>query len=104
MPRIYDNPRLHKNDPVLGPAYVKFCHQKANAKARGIEWLMSFDEWWAWWQVDGRWARRGNKPDDFCMARKGDAGPYSLGNVFLATFRENCRDMHVNGRVHGRKP
>ncbi len=100
MPTEPKQPRLHKGDPILGPAYVKFCHQKANAKMRGIEWRFTFDEWWAWWQVDDRWPRRGNKPESLCMARKGDQGPYSPDNVYVTTFRGNLRDLHVNGRVH----
>lgn len=92
-------PRLYKDDPILGPAYLKFCLQRGNAKMRGIEWRFTFDEWWAWWQIDNRWSRRGNKPEDLCMARKGDVGPYSLANVECLTFRENLKAIRPNGRL-----
>jgi hypothetical protein len=96
-------PRLYKSDPILGPAFVKFCHQRANAKMRGIEWDFTFEEWWAWWQIDNRWAQRGNKPESLCMARRGDLGAYSPGNVYCSTFRENLKDAHVNGRIPRRR-
>jgi hypothetical protein len=67
--------------------------QKRNAKQRGIEWKFTFKEWWAWWQVDDRWANRGMGNDKFVMARRGDTGPYSPENVYCATHKQNHADI-----------
>lgn len=66
-----------------------FQDQRQAAKKRGIPFLFTRDEWWAWWQVDGRWDRRGSRAHNLCMARKGDVGPYSAENVYPATMAEN---------------
>jgi hypothetical protein len=67
--------------------------QKRNAAQRGIDWQFTFDAWWAWWQIDGRWQRRGRRGHEFVMARKGDIGPYSPENVYCATAHQNTRDV-----------
>jgi hypothetical protein len=72
--------------------------QKRSAKQRGIEWRFTFQEWWAWWQVDKRWANRGLGKGKFVMARTGDAGPYSPENVYCATFEQNSRDVSFETR------
>lgn len=73
--------------------WAQFRAQRQRAKNRGIPFLFTFEEWWAWWQVDGRWANRGLHPGGFVMARRNDAGPYALGNVYCATVAENGAEM-----------
>lgn len=41
-------------------------------------------EWWTIWQMSGRWEERG-RGHGYMMCRKGDVGPYALGNVVIAT-------------------
>jgi hypothetical protein len=60
-----------------------FANQKQNAKSRGIEWRLTLWQWWAIWQESGRWEDRG-RGHNYMMCRKGDAGPYAVGNVFIA--------------------
>jgi hypothetical protein len=62
---------------------------KKHAQKRGVPFEFSFDEWWAEWQLSGKWEQRGRKPDQYCMARKGDIGPYAVGNVDIKLGREN---------------
>jgi len=63
--------------------------QKRRAKARGVGFSMSFDEWcWFW---NGHWDKRGNKPDQLAMCRKGDKGVYEIGNIYLDTNRNNSK-------------
>jgi hypothetical protein len=66
-----------------------FDRQRRNAKRRGIPFLLTFEEWWDWWQTDGRWLNRGSKSSNFQMARIGDAGPYALGNIYCSVARDN---------------
>lgn len=60
-----------------------FASQKQNAKVRGIEWKLTLWQWWTIWQESGRWEDRG-RGHSYMMCRKGDAGAYALGNVFIA--------------------
>lgn len=67
--------------------------QMYNANQRGIQFLFSPADWWSWWNVDGRWERRGLGAENLCMARNGDIGPYSPENVHLATNMQNMREV-----------
>lgn len=66
-----------------------FLTHASGARRRGIEFLFTLPDWWAWWQTDGRWERRGNRGHQLVMARREDIGPYTPSNVFPATSSQN---------------
>ena len=68
-----------------------FVEQRRNAKARGIEWRFNLSQWWKVWQDSGRWEQRG-RGTGYVMCRKGDIGPYSPENVFIARAEKNVSD------------
>ncbi|MCP5328568.1 MAG: hypothetical protein R3E75_08145 [Steroidobacteraceae bacterium] len=76
----------------------QFEQQRRGAKRRGIEFLLTFEEWLNVWQDSGRFHERGKRPGQYVMARRGDAGPYVLGNVYVTTIEQNTRDAFANGR------
>lgn len=80
-----------------------FRAHRDNARARGIAFQFTFAEWLAWWETDGRLANRGRGRDNFVMARKGDAGPYSPGNVYCATQAQNIADVPSAVRREARR-
>lgn len=91
-----------------------FSQHKYNAKRRGIEFLFTREEWWAWWQEDGRWSKRGNSSmDHLVMARFGDMGPYHPDNVYCTPHRVNLSNIPfyvkssaskiVHARLQGRE-
>lgn len=59
-----------KQEHPLKKQKAAFSIQKRNAKQRGIPFLFTFQEWWAWWQIDNRWENRGMGRDKFVMARR----------------------------------
>lgn len=65
-----------------------FISQRGNAHRRGIGWELNFWQWWKIWEQSGRWHQRG-RGRGYVMCRRGDVGPYALGNVFIATAIEN---------------
>ncbi|MEE8323507.1 MAG: hypothetical protein V3R57_07790, partial [Candidatus Bathyarchaeia archaeon] len=67
--------------------YNAYIDQKQGAKRRGIEFLLSFDEWLDWWGDDV--TRRGRKRTSLQMCRYDDTGPYALWNIYKATQDEN---------------
>ena len=69
-----------------------FAAQRQNAAKRGIGWEMSLWQWWSIWQQSGKWSQRG-RGQGYVMCRIGDAGPYAVDNVFIATARENSSDQ-----------
>jgi hypothetical protein len=76
-----------------------FQDQRQKAKQRGIPFLFTRDEWWAWWQTDGRWEQRGRFGHNLCMGRKGDAGPYSPENVYPTTMAENAAGFDYEAKA-----
>jgi hypothetical protein len=70
----------------------RYAEHRRNAARRAIPFLLTFDQWWAWWQEDGRWERRGRHTGALVMARYGDTGPYAVGNIYAATPRQNIAE------------
>jgi hypothetical protein len=73
---------------------------KYGAKKRGIEFTFSFDEWCAWWEshLGADWqSKRGARVGLYVMARNGDRGPYSPGNVRCILHSENLSERGANG-------
>lgn len=67
--------------------------QKARAAKRGIEFLLTFEEWLKIWTASGHLHERGKFKHQYCMARHGDCGPYAVGNVSIVTMEENQRSQ-----------
>lgn len=80
----------------------KYSFIKRRAKRRGIEFFLSFEEWWKLWQESGHWEERGKKLGNYQMCRHGDEGPYSIGNVYIATISQNMKDSWKNGKIKPR--
>lgn len=75
-----------------------FSMQKIKAKHRGIEFLMTFEEWYKIWLDSGHISERGNKKGQYVMARFGDQGPYAVGNVRIVPVAINQNEAHI-GRI-----
>jgi hypothetical protein len=71
-----------------------YANSKSNAKSRGINFTLTFEEWYDVWQASGKWEERGKKKGQYVMSRKGDVGPYAIGNVFIQSMADNCREAH----------
>jgi len=67
----------------------RYHQQKAGAWKRGIEFLLTFEEWWDVWQKSGKWEQRGKYAGQYVMARFGDKGAYEVENVRICTVGEN---------------
>ena len=71
---------------------ARYTQQLCAARKRKIEWLFTFETWWKMWNDSGKWNQRGRKLGQYCMARKGDTGPYSPENVDIVLNSKNCSD------------
>jgi hypothetical protein len=76
----------------------KYKMQIQNATARGIPFLLSFEQWLLIWSQSGKLNERGRGANKYCMCRYGDIGAYEIGNVFIGTGKENVRDGNL-GKV-----
>ena len=74
---------------------IKFNSHKQDAKRRGIDFQLTFEEWYSIWIASGHWEERGCTRGKYVMSRYGDVGPYSVDNVFIQTAYKNNSDAHV---------
>lgn len=80
---------------------AKYAVHKAQARSRGIEFTLTFEEWWALWEP--HWSERGRKPSQYCMTRKNDTGGYTCGNVVVKPVGDNISEQLVSGAHASRK-
>ncbi len=67
------------------------CH-KSKAKSRGIEFNLTYEEWYDIWYKSGKWEQRGARKGQYVMSRYNDTGAYEMGNVFIQPHEENRRE------------
>ncbi len=77
----------------------RFKVQMTNARRRGIEWRLTFKEWWTLWQESGKWYKRGRMLGEYVLSRFGDHGPYSVDNVFITTASQNIRSYRTQRKA-----
>lgn len=70
-------------------ALQAYGDQKRNAKRRGHTFDLTFAEWQWLWLSSGHWEKRGTGKGQYVMSRKGDKGPYAVGNVFFQRTEDN---------------
>lgn len=70
-----------------------YAEQKRGAKQRGIEFKLTFEEWWEIWKP--HWANRGRNVGNFVMCRTMDSGAYEVGNVRIDTVKGNAKTRSV---------
>lgn len=72
--------------------YRKYIDHKGNAAKRGVDFLLTFEEWLDIWTKSGHYHERGSRRGQYCMSRYGDTGPYALGNIFIQLTSQNTSD------------
>mgnify|MGYP003643859709 CR=1 FL=1 len=71
----------------------RFQQHKDNTKKRGLEFLLTFKEWWSLWEP--HWHQRGGLGHEMCMCRTNDTGPYAVGNVRIDTMANNVKEARI---------
>lgn len=78
--------------------YGKFAQHRRDARARAIEFSLTFKQWLRIWRRSGKYELRGTKLGQYVMARIGDVGPYAIGNVKIITAAENHREANIGSK------
>lgn len=93
-------------DNNLKQMKLRFQEHRSNANSRDIPFEFEFGEWKAWWEkhLGPDWMKkRGIKRGLFVMARVGDTGSYSEGNVRCITYETNLAEEFANGKCGFKK-
>jgi len=93
---VYSRPARLLSFVDIEKARTAYYSQMSHAKARGIGWEITFQEWLDWWGED--LDRRGRGKDQLSMQRIRDRGPYKLGNIEKGYPRDNA---HTRSVMHG---
>ncbi len=73
---------------------IAYSVHKGNAKKRGIEFNLTFDEWYGIWKP--YYKNRGNKHGQLVMCRNMDKGAYEVGNVTIGSLSDNAKTRCLN--------
>ena len=97
MPRIKDCPVLKKYGS-LPTARQSYRNKKKDAIERGIEFQLTFLEYYEWFFNQGidKNIPQKNDKNAWCMCRKNDIGSYSLDNIYLDTMSNNSTYGNYN--------
>ena len=84
-------PRPHQwctgPDPFKHSMYWPFQAHQAQAKFRGDEHTLTFEEFFEIWK--DHWHERGRQAECICLTRKNPSGPWSKENCELVTRQEH---------------
>ena len=84
-------------------AKYHYNNHRRGAKARGIPFLITFEDWDTIWQLSGKWELRGSRRGQYVMSRPGDKGAYEMGNIVICLAEENRAERNRNYRNAGTK-
>lgn len=84
---IMNNEPIRHNKNCLAK---KYYFQKRNSGYRGIEFKLSFPQWYKIWLDSGYLDKMGR--GKYVMGRYKDSGAYELGNVEIITASQNSKD------------
>lgn len=71
----------------------RYKQHKRSAEKRGIEFRLTFDEWWELWEP--YYHLRGIGKGRMCMCRELDRGAYEVGNVRIDLVQNNGHEKKI---------
>lgn len=77
----------------------KFSRKKSNAKRKGIEFLLSYEQYVHLVESAGLVASDIGRKGGYDLARYGDEGPYSIDNCRFITHGDNIRERKVSDKM-----
>jgi hypothetical protein len=72
----------------------RYTRHKANAKRRGVPFLLTYGQWLIIWKLSGKLAGRGPRMRQWVMCRVDDVGAYEWGNVYIGRAKHNLVDTN----------
>lgn len=71
--------------------YIPWLKSKAQARYRGEEWCLEFEDFFALW--DGQWHLRGRDPESLCMTRVDWELAWTPTNTIIVTRLDHLREQ-----------
>lgn len=77
--------------------FAAFMEHQRGAEQRGIDFRLSFEQWWTLWEP--HYANRGTRAGQMCMCRTRDEGAYEVGNVRIDQIKGNIAEAAVQKKT-----
>lgn len=87
-------------DPILHDMYHPWQMAKAQAKFRGEEFTLTFDEYAELWQP--HWHKRGRRIHEFCMTRHDESLGWTKENAWVVIREVHMKRHNANNLAAGR--
>jgi hypothetical protein len=71
----------------------RYRQHKRNAKRRSVPFLLTYEQWFELWEPF--LGKSGSWPGGYVMARRGDVGPYDIGNVSIVLHGQNVAERNT---------
>ncbi len=81
----------------------QYACQKSKAKQRGIDFHLTYEEWFDVWKNSGHFEQRGCKKGCYVMSRIKDQGPYAIGNIIIQPKYMNDTEPQVIQKISNTK-
>ena len=84
------------------PELASFRHLEESAKRRGIQFLLTLQEFTTWGHAHNYFRSKGRRHHESSVDRIRQDGPYSLDNIQVLTISENSAKERARqlGRTH----
>ena len=86
--------RDHCKARSLPDPWDKFIQQISRAERRGIDWKLTFEDWWELWEP--HYAERGSRKMQKVMCRHLDRGAYEKSNVRIDLACNNGHEKKLS--------
>lgn len=97
---VLNNARKYAVCFALRDPWLSFRYQLHDAKKRGIDFNLTFSQWWGLWRE--KYHLRGTRKGEYVMCRTLDEGPYQIGNVRIDFSSANGHEKKSSNRAkHG---
>lgn len=91
--------RIEYSSPELKDKRLSWQRCRCQAKFRGEEWDLSYEEYCELWPNE-LWENRGRKGDSYVLSRENNNKPWNYDNCVII-FRRN--QLTINGKKNGKK-
>lgn len=84
-------------DPVRRNKYYAYLKHRSQARYRGEDYSLTWEDWETIWQ-DDVWEKRGKRSDSLCLAQKDISEGWHLHNIEIITRKEQVSRCHTGRR------
>jgi len=83
------------SDPIQKNLRVTWTRSKAQARARGEQWMIDWEDYYYIWTVNGDVLNKGRSQTSLCLARLDPKAPWTVGNVQIEPRSQHLKRLYT---------